>query len=91
MSLWHTNSAGNGVFDANFTFPGGVINGHSHVVANICEVFAPQGEPLDFPFQGDATMEIHNVVPKDDGTLSVRFEIDWDSPLNAKIQFFVFD
>ncbi len=91
MSLWHVNIVGNGVFDGNFTFPAGVINRHSHVLANICEVSAPQGEPLDFPFQGDATMEIHNIVPKDDGTVSIRFEIDWDSPLNARVQFFVFD
>ena len=91
MSLWHVNVVGNGVFDGTFTFPQGVINRHSHVLANICEVSAPQGEPLDFPFQGNATMEIHNIVPRDDGVVSIRFEIDWDSPLNARVQFFVFD
>jgi len=92
MSLWQTNIRGSGVFDVNFSFPSpGIVDRHSFVLANIVEVSQPQGEPLDFPFQGDATMEIHNIVPKDDGTLSIRFEVDWDSDLNCRVQVFVFD
>ena len=100
MSLWHANwrSPGIGIFgvspiqDVQWTFPPGVINRHSHVLANICEVSRPEGQPeLDFPFIGNATMTIHNIVPHDDGTLLIRLEIDWPSPLDVRIQFFVFD
>lgn len=100
MSLWQANwrSTG-GIFglssfiqDVQWTFPPGVINRHSHVLANICEVSQPEGQrELDFPFMGNATMGIHNIVPHDDGTLLIRLEIDWPSPLNVRIQFFVFD
>jgi hypothetical protein len=92
MSLWQGNIRGNGVFDWTFTFPvPGIVDKDSFVLANIVQVSQPQGEPLDFPFQGDATMEVHNIVPLHDNILSVRFEIDWDSPLDARVQLFVFD
>jgi hypothetical protein len=92
MSLWQQNiSIGYGVSDYLFRFPPGVINRHSFVLANICEISAPQGEPLDFPFMGAATMGVHNIVPLDDGNLIIRLEADWDSVLNARVQIFVFD
>jgi len=91
MSLWHADIRGHGVFDRNFAFPTGVIDRHRHVLASICEVSQPQGEPLDFPFQGSATMEIHNIVPKDDGSVGARLEVDWDSDLNIRVLFAVFD
>jgi hypothetical protein len=99
MSLWQANFrtpaiAFGVVFplhDVSWTFPPGVINRHSFVLANICEVSQPEGQALDFPFMGSATMTIHNIVPHDDGTLLIRLEIDWPSPLDVRIQFFVFD
>ena len=99
MSLWSANYRSPAVFggmafpiqDVQWNFPPGVINRHSFVLANICEISKPEGQPLDFPFIGNATMTIHNVVPHDDGTLLIRLEIDWPYPLDVRIQFFVFD
>jgi hypothetical protein len=78
------------MFDVQWTFPPFYITRHSMVLANICEVSQPEGERLDFPFMGSATMTIHNIVPHDDGTVMVRFEVDWPYPLNVRIQFAVF-
>lgn len=98
MSLWQANWRSeiplmlSPIQDVQWIFPPGVINRHSHVLANICEVSRPEGQPeLDFPFIGNATMTIHNIVPHDDGTLLIRLEIDWPYPLDVRIQFFVFD
>jgi hypothetical protein len=96
QAVWRSSPGPLGVVfpiqDTKWTFPPGVINRHSHVLANICEVSKPEGEPeADFPFMGNATMSIHNIVPHDDGTLSVRVEVDWPSPIDVRIQFFVFD
>ncbi len=92
MQLFQANiHIGLGTSDYLFRFPPGVIDRHSFVLANICEISAPQGEPLDFPFIGAATMSVHNIVPRDDDTLIIRLEADWDSVLNARVQIFVFD
>jgi len=92
MSVWQENIViGYGSSDYIFYFPPGVINRHSVVFANICEVFAPQGEPLDFPFMGAATMGVHNIVPLDSGAVLMRLEADWSSVLNARVQIMVVD
>jgi hypothetical protein len=91
MSLWHADFRGHGVFDTNFSFPPGVIHRHQHVLASICEISQPQGEPLDFPFQGAASMWIDSIVPQDDSSVTVRIGVDHDSDLNIRIQFTVFD
>jgi hypothetical protein len=86
MSTFFFTGRGHGVFDRSTNsaqLPN--INRHSFVLANICEISAPQGESLDFPFQGNATMEVHNIVPLDDGTVHFRLEIDWDSDLNFRL------
>lgn len=87
MTFWFIDIRGNGLFDRVFTWPAGVINRHSTVFANICEISQPQGEPLDFPFQGSATMQIYNIVPRDDGSVSIRIGVDWDSDLNVRLRF----
>lgn len=92
MSLWQQNiSIGYGESDYLFRFPPGVINRHSVVLANICEISAPQGEPLDFPFIGNATMGVCNIVPRDDGNLIIRLYANWDGVLQARVQIVVFD
>ena len=90
-SLWKAEVRGHGVMDRVFTFPPGFIDRHKTVLANICEVSQPQGEPLDFPFQGSSTMQIYDVVPLDNGSLSLRLGNDWDSDLNMRIRFVVFE
>ena len=87
MTFWFIDIRGHGVFDRVFTWPAGVINRHTTVFTNICEISQPQGEPLDFPFQGSATMQIHNTVPRDDGSVSIRIGVDWDSDLNVRLRF----
>jgi hypothetical protein len=76
--------------DVSWTFPPGVVNRHSVVLANICEVSQPEGQALDFPVLGDATMTIHNIVPHDDGTVLVRLEVNWPSPVDVRVQFAIF-
>ncbi len=87
MTFWFADFRGHGTVDVLVNFPPGVINRHTIALVSICEIAQPQGEPLDFPFQGAATMTVHNVVPRDDGKLGVRAGIDWDSDLNCRLQF----
>ena len=91
MSLWIANGNGNGTFDWEVNFPKGVINRDSIVLANICEIARIPGEPRDLPWMGAASMEIRNIVPRDTGTVALRVEIDWDSRLDFRVFFAVFD
>jgi hypothetical protein len=36
-------------------------------------------------------MRVNNIVPRDDDTVIIRLEADWDSVLNARVQIFVVD
>jgi len=87
MIFGFSDIRGHGVFDRVFTAPPGLINRHSTIFANICEISQPQGQPLDFPFQGAATMEIYNIVPRDDNSVAVRIGVHWDSDLNVRLRF----
>jgi hypothetical protein len=89
MSNWTATIRRHGTSDVDIIFPRGTIDRHSTVVASICELAQPQGQPLDFPFQGNATMAVCNIVPRDDGIVSVRISIDWDCDLNARLHFVV--
>ena len=91
MSLWVINQRGHGIFDREYIFPPGVIHRNRTVLINICEVGQPQGQPLDFPFMGNAGMQIHNIVPRDDGRLVVRIGVYWDHDLDFRLRFVVFD
>jgi hypothetical protein len=98
MSLFFWNIWGQGTFDLNFDVRGlANVNRHTTVVASITEISQPQGQALDFPFQGAATLRINNIVPLDpspvapSGSINVRVTIDWGSVLNARIYFAVFD
>src|ERR1700709_1372102 len=73
---------GHGLFVVAFPFGIRTISRHSRVVASICELSQPPGEPLDFPFIGDASMSILNIAPEDDGNVYMRINIDWGSTLN---------
>jgi len=50
MRVWTWNGWGHGTFDLAFRFGTSIINRHSKVVTSICEVAAPPGGPLDYPF-----------------------------------------
>lgn len=51
-------------------FPAGVINRHTAVVASVAEIGGG-----DVPFQGDAMISVWNVVPRDDGKVSIVVRI----------------
>lgn len=41
------------------------------------------------PFLGAATMQIFNVVPQADGTITVRFNVDWSDFLTVQFNFII--
>lgn len=89
FTIWQIDLFGNGTFVQPISLGTTFINRHSTVLANICELEQPQGEPLDFPFIGAATMRINNIAPLDDGTVLIEEEIDWAWPLNHRLRLAV--
>jgi hypothetical protein len=90
MSNWQTDIFGvDGIFDHNVNFPQGVVDRHSVVLASLCELSQPQGEPFDFPFKGAAVLTLHNVVPFDDSHVELTIDSGWDSPINIRVYFSV--
>ncbi|MDQ0914703.1 hypothetical protein QFZ78_000963 [Paenibacillus sp. V4I5] len=65
----------------------GVVNSSSKVFVSICEIGLFNGRVL--PFQGAASMEVHNVVPHDDGIVIVRGFIGWPSNLSVRLSVLV--
>ncbi|MGJ7906817.1 hypothetical protein ACOQFL_10075 [Actinopolyspora sp. H202] len=59
------------------------VNSNSQVFVTICELGFFGGALK--PFMGAASMEVHNVVPHDDGSLIVRGFIGWDQELLARL------
>ena len=89
MQVWTWNGSGHGTFDLAFPFGTSVVNRHSKVVTSICEMSAPAGGPLDFPFIGAATIQTLNVAPMDDGAVHVRIAVSWGSTLNFRVTFYI--
>jgi hypothetical protein len=91
----------NGIFDGTVTFPPGVINRNSIVLASICEVgegdaedYSPSSDaafvPFDYPFKGQAVFTLHNVVPFDDGHVELTIDTGWTAfLLNVRMNFVV--
>jgi hypothetical protein len=73
-----------GTFAWNFGFPNAIVNARSQVAVSITEVTA-----ANVPFLGDAGMSVLNVVPQDDGTVTVRANVAWSSPLKVKLNFII--
>jgi hypothetical protein len=65
----------------------GIVNSSSAVFVSISEIGVFGGEWK--PFMGLASMEVHNVVPHDDGTVIVRGHIGWDRDVNVRLSVFV--
>lgn len=63
------------------------VNSSSKVFVSICELGVFGGQVR--PHQGLASMEVHNVVPHDDGIVIVRGYIGWDTDLNVRLSVFV--
>ena len=65
----------------------GLVTSRSRVYVSICELGMFGGQLK--PFQGAASMEVHNVVPHDDGIVIIRGFIGWNVDLNARLSVFV--
>jgi hypothetical protein len=92
MSNWFIDLRGvQGKFVANANFGRAVIDRHAVVVASVVEIGQPQGEPLDFPFIGNAdNMLIKNVCPQDDGIVRFVVDTDWSGdPINVRLNMIV--
>ncbi|PFV97155.1 hypothetical protein COL21_12580 [Bacillus thuringiensis] len=85
-AYYYNNLSGHGVFERALSLPG--VNSTSIVVASITEVAIIDGQVK--PKQGSASMQIYNVVPRDDGTVSIRGNIDWPNDLNYRISVIIF-
>jgi hypothetical protein len=63
------------------------VNSGSRVFVSISELGVFGGQVK--PFQGAASMEVHNVVPHDNGVVIVRGFIGWERDLNFRLSVFV--
>jgi len=79
---------GKGPSTQTVTFPPGIVNKHSHVLASITEL---KIQDKDTPHPGGAVMTVHNIVPHDDGTVSVYVNIEWGDPLLTRLTVVVLD
>jgi hypothetical protein len=69
----------------NFGFPDPVqVFGNSQVSVTITEI-----DGNGNPFLGAATMQIYNVVPLDDGTITVKFDVNWGELLRVQFNFII--
>ncbi|MED3928599.1 hypothetical protein P4594_26500 [Priestia megaterium] len=65
----------------------GIVNSSSKVFVSISEIGIINGQVK--PFMGSASMEVHNVVPQDDGIVIVRGNVDWNNDLNVRLSVLV--
>jgi len=87
MFWFWNNHWGRGVRDVQCPTNIPVTTG-SIVLASATEIFWDQGRQLWVPFQGRASIQVLNVVPKPDwgpGLIYVRVHILWDSELLIRI------
>jgi hypothetical protein len=72
----------------NFGFPGLQVFQNSQVSVTMTEV-----DNNGRPFLGPATMQVYNVVPspmpENDGTITVRYNVDWSDDLNIRFNFII--
>jgi hypothetical protein len=60
-----------------------VVNSASQVAVSICE-----RDASGTPFVGDAQMSILNVAPRN-GSIDVRYRVDWPDQLNLRLNFVI--
>lgn len=69
----------------NFGFPNPVqVFADSQVSVTMTEI-----DNNGTPFLGDAKMQVYNVVPQQDGTITVRFNVDWSEQLRVQFNFII--
>jgi hypothetical protein len=75
----------NGTHAWNFGFPNPVqVFANSQVSVTMTEI-----DNNGTPFLGLATMQVYNVVPQADGTITVKFNVDWDEQLRVLFNFII--
>lgn len=79
---------GHGASTQKVTFPPGIVNRHSHVLASITEL---KNQDKDTPHPGGAVMTVHNIVPQDDNTVLVYVNIEWGNDLLTRLTVAVLD
>ncbi|MET9215633.1 MULTISPECIES: hypothetical protein [unclassified Nocardia] len=67
-----------------FGFPNATVLADSQVSVSLTEVDAD-----GTPFLGPATMQVLNVVPHADGTMTVRYHVGWDANLRVLFNFII--
>ena len=65
----------------------GFVDSRSRAMVSISEIGLSGGRWM--PFMGSASLQLHNVVPHDDGIVIVRGFIGWDSDINVRLSVLV--
>ncbi len=69
----------------NFGFPNPVqVFADSQVSVTMTEI-----DNNGQPFLGLATMQVYNVVPQSDGTITVKFNVDWGNNILVQFNFII--
>ncbi|MFE7722893.1 hypothetical protein ACFU44_28100 [Nocardia rhizosphaerihabitans] len=76
----HTHGTGAWVFG----FPTTQVWADSQVSVTMTEL-----DVNGIPFFGRATMQVRNVVPHADGTMTVRYHVGWDANLRVLFNFII--
>jgi hypothetical protein len=82
-------NVGHGSFIYHARIPG--VNRASCVLGTITEITGAPGEPIMFPFIGEANMYIQNIAPRDDGVVDLWIFIGWASDLFYRLQLLTFE
>jgi hypothetical protein len=92
MLTFTNNHWGHGVRDVQCWAPG-EIPITSIILASASEVYWDQGRGIFVPFQGQASIEVLNCVPRPDyayGVFYVRVNILWDRNLLIRVNGVIF-
>ncbi|ARW08220.1 hypothetical protein S101359_03241 [Bacillus atrophaeus] len=83
VNCGHFYTTGRQFFEKQFNMSSCGVNSNSTVLVSMTEIDRNQK-----PFQGAASMQIFNVVPHDNGIVTVRGRIWWDSDISVRFSVF---
>lgn len=67
-----------------FGFPNATVRADSQVSVSLTEI-----DSSNTPILGSATTQVMNVVPHDDGTMTVRYHVGWNSNIRVLFNFII--
>lgn len=67
-----------------FGFPNATVRADSRVSVSLTEI-----DSSGTPILGNATTQVMNVVPHDDGTMTVRYHVGWNSNIRVLFNFII--